>query len=875
MDATVRVSRTIKRAYQVLARLKHLAVRAARYIKHLFWRMVRGPAEGWSTFLLLLILLTVVAWSLRTAHSVPTPGLYSIALWSVLLGLILAKIPLRGWLLVTSGVLVGLYLSFYYLTSLAEAATALDRHTEIATRLSAWWQSIAGSDPADDSLPLSLFLVCASWAAGFTSSWSLFRKHNIWGTLLPGGIVVVASLTTMLPERQGLQLYLYLFAAFLLAARLFTLQRQRDWDRRSIQYLPHESGLRAPDGLWFAVTVVLVASLLPIRPTTVDPMATALYTISRPVQTMGFELYRTLGGVPPKRPQQAHSFEPIQTLGGRTALRKEPAIIVRTPLPTYLAARSYDVYTYRGWEGSDVRTVSPEWTPEYGAEITLVKMHEVDIEVTTMFPLKGGDPIFLSGYPVDISVDHQFDVLSPALYSLQIPGDQLESPVAAEYLPRDMKQTLMRLSEASHASDHALTESEIRSILPDDIRVVSWEYTDAQVTGIIAERYVPVPHDIVSVRAAHSLAAGGSYRATVLVSTANERHLLTAGTDYPGWILDRYLQLPDDVPSRVTGLAEELAGDAETPYEKAIAVRDYLRTLDYTVDIETPPRGVDAVDHFLFELQEGYCSYFASAMTIMLRACGVPARFVTGYATEQMVDEDADEGTGGHQSNQRQAEQRTFVARNSHAWCEVFFPDYGWIPFEPTPGYTIITGDDLAELPSEDGGGEREIAPERGEESGIAAWLPTDPPDDDMARPHPSPGETQPDRRDMRQLLLPLGVATGLTALGLAFWLARRRLFGEMTEPRLAYSRTGYLAALSGLGPQDNLTPYEYGSRLTTAVPEVSASLERIVDTYVRTCYRQHGITEEDRRKVAEAWPPVRNHLVRRALRGLLPGRLR
>ncbi len=825
--------------------------------------------------MLLLISVMIAFWALRIAHSAPTPGLYSIALWSVLLGLVLAKTPLRGWSLVTGGLLVGFYLSFYYLTTLSEGATALDRHADIATRISTWWQGITSEEPSREGLPLSFALLFASWTAGFISSWSLFRNRGMWGTLIPGGTIVIASLTIMLPGEPEPYLYLYLFSALLLAARLFALQRNHNWERRGIQHFPRRSKLRAPDGLWFAVTVVLIASLLPIRATAVESISDAWNAATRPVQLMAFDLYRTLGGTPPTRPAEVHSFGRAQTLAGSIALRDEPAIIVRTPLPTHLSARSYDVYTHRGWEGSDMRTVAPGWTPEYGAEITLLKMHEVDIEVTTMFPLKGGDPLFLGGYPVDISVDHQFEVLSPALYSLPITGDQLESPAAAEYLPRDMKEALVRLSESSHASDHALTESEIGAILPDDIRVVSWEYIDAQVTGITAERYVPVPHDIVSVRAESSLAAGGSYRSTVLVSTANERDLLAAGTDYPGWILDRYLQLPDDVPSRVMGLAEELAGDAETPYEKAIAVRDYLRTLSYTVDIEAPPRGADAVEHFLFELQEGYCSYFASAMTVMLRTCGVPARFVAGYVTEEMVEEDSGEETSEYSPNGRQPEQRTFVSRNSHAWCEVFFPEYGWIPFEPTPGYATIARDDLARLPSESGSGDREIAPGKGDDIVAFPGMPVEPPHDETGYTHPSPGETQPDRRDMRQHLLPLAVAVGMATFGVVLWLVRRRMLAEVTEPRVAYARTGYLAALSGLGPEERLTPYEYGRRLTTALPEISGPLDRIVDTYVRSYYGQRDVSNEDRLRIAEVWPQVRNHLLRHALRGLLPWKLR
>ncbi|MFU8796772.1 MAG: hypothetical protein ACNA7X_05725, partial [Dehalococcoidia bacterium] len=366
MSSKISLSRD--RAYQVLERLRHLVLRAAWYIRNLLLRILRGPAEGWSTFLLLLISVTTAVWSIRMAYSVPTPGLYSLALWSALLGLVLAKLRFRGWLLVTAGALAGLYLSFYWLTSLAEGATLLDRHAEIATRLSAWWQAVVSGHSTDDGLPLSLLLLLVSWAVGFISSWSLFRKHNMWGAVVPGGVAVVGSLIIMLPERSELHLFVYLFAAFLLAARLSALQRTHDWERRDIQYFPRRSKLRAPDGLWFAVVIVLGTALLPVKPTTVDPISAAWDTATRPVQIAGLELYRTLGGVPAARTHGAHSFERIQTLGSGIALRETPAIIVRAPFAIYLAARSYDVYTSRGWESSDTNLVSPGWVPAYGEE---------------------------------------------------------------------------------------------------------------------------------------------------------------------------------------------------------------------------------------------------------------------------------------------------------------------------------------------------------------------------------------------------------------------------------------------------------------------------------------------------------------------------
>jgi hypothetical protein len=132
-----------------------------------------------------------------------------------------------------------------------------------------------------------------------------------------------------------------------------------------------------------------------------------------------------------------------------------------------------------------------------------------------------------------------------------------------------------------------------------------------------------------------------------------------------------YLQLPVNLPDRVRILADRIARNGKTPFEKAVLIQDYLReTYPYDLDVPSPGLGKDAVDYFLFEAQKGFCSYYASAMAVMLRIEGIPARVVTGYAT-------------GEYDYQRKA--YVVALSSAHAWVEVYFPGSGWIEFEPTP----------------------------------------------------------------------------------------------------------------------------------------------------------------------------------------------
>ena len=813
-----------------------------KHLQSLLWQMVRGPSEGWLTFILLLFSVMLAFWSVGSVEWVPTPGLYHLAFWGVVLGLLLAKIRFNGWLLAISGLLLGLYLSFYQLTNLVEGATSLDRYAEVGNRLFIWGQDFVGGSVSTDTLPFSFFLLFVSWLTGFICSWSLFRKRYIWGAVLPTGVVIVTNLTNLLPGAQRLPLYLYLFVVCLLLARLFTIEREHGWELRGVERYTPDS-LPVPHTFLFALALVIVTSLLPTTSAKVAPVAAVWDKVSSPVRVIGEEFARVIGGVPDKEPKSSHSFGPTQPFKGSTIVGEEPVLILEAPLPVYLRARSYDVYTHQGWETSDTQLMAPESTLEQGLEAEFQKSQEVEVSIRVLHSLTAGEPVYLGGYPIRMSIDYRLEVLQPARYQISLAEGEEGVDAETESLPLDLREAVWRIRELSHASGEPLTESDISSALPDDVWVVSWEYGVEKVEMLIVERHIPMPPDTLSVCTTGPVTAGSSYHATMSVSTATDGELKAADIGYPGWVMDRYLQLPDTVPSRVIDLAQELTKDAETPYEKAVAICDYLRTLDYALDIDTPPDGVDGVDYFLFELEKGYCQYFASAMTVLLRASGVPSRMVTGYGPGELMEQYGPGDMVGYPPGAWQDLQHRFVVRNSHSWSELFFPRYGWIPFEPTPIYPLIIHGVLSFPSTQD------------VEEGI---------DDSSAKVDGTKTGTP---WNIRIVVISLGLAL----LGTIIWLGWRRLLGRVSEPRVAYARIGYLAALSGVGPRENMTPHEYGRSLAKVVPDMSIDLKKIVDTYVHVLYGQHNLSNEDRTTVERAWPQVRTQLLRRALYSVLP----
>ncbi|CAM3060741.1 transglutaminase domain-containing protein [Paenibacillus sediminis] len=150
-------------------------------------------------------------------------------------------------------------------------------------------------------------------------------------------------------------------------------------------------------------------------------------------------------------------------------------------------------------------------------------------------------------------------------------------------------------------------------------------------------------------------------------------------------IIDRYLQLPKGLPQRVIDLAAQITKNSTNRYDAAKAIEDYLKSnYKYRLSSRVPPEGQDFVDHFLFVQKAGYCNHFSTAMAVMLRSQGIPARWVKGF-------------TPGEQDAN---DQSRFTVRyaNAHAWVEVYFPNVGWIPFEPTPGFEAHLSSSTASL---------------------------------------------------------------------------------------------------------------------------------------------------------------------------------
>jgi len=323
------------------------------------------------------------------------------------------------------------------------------------------------------------------------------------------------------------------------------------------------------------------------------------------------------------------------------------------------------------------------------------------------------------------------------------------------------------------------------------------------------------------------------YKITSLVTRASEGQLRAADTDYAEWIKKRYLALPNTVPARVSNLALDLTATEPTPYDRARAIETYLRGFPYTLDVPEPPQGRDVTDYFLFDLQRGYCDYYATAMVVMARAAGIPSRLAVGYAT------------GSYNSFEA---LYAVTEADAHAWVEVYFPGYGWVEFEPTAGRPPIErpGMTASHTPS--------TRPETEEE----------------------PSSTLAGRYRLSRNCW-LGLLAGLALIGLGAaglltiegWRLRRLRPAAATAALYKRLRRHGRRLRAPMKAGD--TAYEFASSLTERMAELahesrwdrmrSPAIEetrQVIELYVRASYCSHPPKREDQMRAIRLWQKLR-----------------
>lgn len=388
---------------------------------------------------------------------------------------------------------------------------------------------------------------------------------------------------------------------------------------------------------------------------------------------------------------------------------------------------------------------------------------------------------------------------------------------------------------------------------PQPLRVDVPTNADVTETG---ER--PVLRSVSVLRSRVSLSADEGYQVVSAVSTASVEKLQGDMADYPPWVEERYLQLPDSVPFRVRDLAQRITAAYENPYDKADAVEAVLRTYTYNQQVAAPPTGVDSVDYFLFESREGYCDYYASAMVVMLRSVGVPARLVVGYTPGELVPK--------QEVAFDLPDTYRILERNAHAWPEVYFPSYGWIQFEPTASEpqiirpVVVESDplepglprndmplsDLDEVPLPDDFGLTDDWTSEGTRGALVVWL----------------------ERNWRWLVA-LGLAAGIAvAVFRQFQRRQQALFRDGAVLTRLFGLLGAWAGRLGVPWLASATPLERAAQFEQKMPESAETVGALASLFVAQQYGRQDPAPEKLSMLAEGWRSLQPRLWRQWLLG-------
>ncbi len=606
---------------------------------------------GWTliSLLLLVVAMTNLATQIgRIVRELDLALLWSVAAMAVLVGWALARSPFPGRLAAIVACVLGAEGIFIYIGRLGAVLLLL---AEMLARLvwetlGWWWHG-----PPPDAAPLML-----AWAQLWAQASTLLIRLRDWSSALVSGRAAFDPLA----------------AALVWCMVLWILSAWAGWAvRRRHQPLP----ALAPAGAFLATVLFVVggdpSSLLMVLAVTLLLMPlTAQHARERRWQASGIDF--SLG----IREDLAMVSIPLALFVVGTAA-VAPLISVRHIVEYVQSLTKGQADVARGPVGSSLGLVPQPGTPtpfDLARAPGLPRSHLIgsgrELSEEVVMLVSTGD--LPAGLPDMVAVrmappsyywrGYTYDIYTGSGWLSN--GTQTIGYAAGEQAAFDLA------ARAANANQPVpVTEPGYRTVR-QSVKIVGKTDNALYVAG----RLVTADHDY-SIAWRNSADIFGAnigataYRADSLLSTISEEELRIAGTDYPEWILASYLQLPDDLPTRVRSLALDLTASASNPYDRALAIESYLRTYEYTLAVTVPPLRQDVADYFLFDLKKGYCDYYATAMVVLARAAGLPARLVMGYASGSY------DSIAGHY---------VVTEADAHSWPEIYFPHHGWVEFEPT-----------------------------------------------------------------------------------------------------------------------------------------------------------------------------------------------
>lgn len=838
----------------------------------------RVPIEDWITFLLLGVMLLAVGWAVQLSGWGDLPSIMPTLLLAWTTGFLASRSSLPSAVKILLAMTIGFAVIMWQGSIPAEGATVPDRARDAWDRFWQWITIAREGGVSNDSVPFALMFMTAAWITAYGITALTYRVRNPWAPI----VLLAVGLMSNLSFRPGLHeqtFFIFIIASIGLFAHLTAVRRMDRWAERGVKYPVTHAWLSMTDGLLFGGIIVLIVIFLPIVEPRSQTLDDAWEIFKSPVNALRDPANRLLSGVKANESETGLNLpDDVLTFKGPINLTDEPLAWVTSRYATMLPGRVYDEYASTGW------LATPEVTRSVTARDQLIAVpqeQERERIEQLIQPLVDTNLLLPAGNVFSVDRDAEVEYLVPASYRVpltgpvgslaDLPDDVRELAFDTRFELRDMAASQPNVNDVTLNNQPLMTEQDLldalRGNIPDDLEIRLRLNSDRLVTALDVQRIGPL--EPVGAVFTETIPAERLFTVTTYVLTANDEQLQNSGTDYPGWIEDRYLSLPDSLPVDVLLLANQIvnAAGASTPYEKTRAIQAFLQQQEYSQEIGGPAANQDGVFYFLFETQnepcpsvnpdcdtsriKGYSQYFGSAGTVLLRAAGVPARMVAGWGAGDYVP------AAGK-----------FLIRDEdrHGWTQAYFADFGWVDIEVTPG---------------------RAEPDRTEQFSVepssAGGLPNveaieDDPDfqqdildlEEIARRAREAALAQAEREaaensgefPLMAVVIPAGVVGVLVLLYVGWRLWHR----GMTPAEAAYTRMVRAGRLLGVRRKQWQTPTEYAAAVGDVAPGVADSAMLIAIEFERRRYAPHRDAPENR-ELAKHW--------RRVLRGLLGYRVR
>src|SRR5437899_1016089 len=654
--------------------------------------------------------------------------------------------------------------------------------------------------PNQTNLLLLIGLLLMFIVTGLWSSWWIFRRRNGLVALLPTGTILAVEIIN--DTSPGLVFFtvVWLAAAASVLLRLNFVALKEGWRARRVPHASDTGWTFGEVGIEATVAILAIAFVI------VPPLSSTDISAVLIPGAMHADAFHPFGIGRGSQPGSVGSVGYSETVRPGSQLTAKPKSVM------FVTGDSPIYYPYwrgialAGWNG--IQWYELPSTPE------LAVRQQPLLPAHTLLPR---DDLPTSGARIQV-LHNTFHVL--------VPTDQTLGTVfsAGEILSVDNQSTTVRGIMSSVPAPPG-TIPALVNVAGDPSQTASFDTVD-------------------KVHLAKRLQAPYNITVTEAIPNVDVQDLQAAGTDYPVWV-GPYIALYQDGrqaagystarDAEIAALAQSIVHDAgaSTPYDQAKAIESWFISkgrFTYTLTPPKAPVGVRPLDNFLSTSKKGFCQDFSTAMNVMLRTLGIPSRQMSGFGQGLFDDK---------------TRQYIVNALDAHSWVEVFFPGYGWIPFEATP-------DNIN-------------APINRPATRALLNVPSTPATEASARPRPIPKEPAADAGGSssnsafpdiwRQAVVAGGALLVLLIIGLL--LAARWLLAVKDIPRI-WRRLLFLGDRLKVPRHQGDTPQEFGGRLATFVPPLDEEVRRLANLYTRASFRREGLSADELADARRAWHRIR-----------------